>query len=140
MAQPASLHPTSTNATTHASSPPPTRYYLARHWCCGAKPRNAMNLFCRKSKIRAKTGLRAWGRRQAQGMTVWLVLPDQRDQGKDRLKMRKGRGGGGAESTCLALLYYGSRSMTPCPYLTTSTPRCIDHFPPFSFFSGGIEL
>ena len=44
MAQPASLHPASTNATTQASSPPPTHYYLARHWCSGARPRNAMNL------------------------------------------------------------------------------------------------
>ena len=52
-----------------------------------------MNLVCRKSKIREKTDLGAWGRRQAQpgdsqnklGETVWLLLPDQRDQGKDRL-------------------------------------------------------
>ena len=55
MAQPASLHPASTNTTTHASSPPPTHYYLARHLCSGARPRNAMNLVCRKSKIREKT-------------------------------------------------------------------------------------
>ena len=32
--------------------------------CSGA--RNAMNLVCRKSKIREKTDLGAWGRRQAQ--------------------------------------------------------------------------
>ena len=42
----------------------PTHYYLARHRCSGA--RNAMNLVCRKSKIREKTDLGAWGRRQAQ--------------------------------------------------------------------------
>ena len=47
-----------------ASFPSPTHYYLARHWCTGA--RNAMNLVCRKSKIREKTDLGAWGRRQAQ--------------------------------------------------------------------------
>ena len=49
-----------------ASFPSPTHYYLARHWCSGA--RNAMNLVCRKSKIRfrEKTNLGAWGRRQAQ--------------------------------------------------------------------------
>ena len=47
-----------------ASFPSPTHYYLARHWCSGA--RTAMNLVCRKSKIREKTDLGAWGRRQAQ--------------------------------------------------------------------------
>ena len=51
---------------TQASSPPPPHYYLARHRCSGARPRNAMNLVCLKSKIREKTGLGAWGRRQAQ--------------------------------------------------------------------------
>ena len=47
-----------------ASFPSPTHYYVARHWCSGA--RNAMYLVCRKSKIREKTDLGAWGRRQAQ--------------------------------------------------------------------------
>ena len=48
-----------------ASFPSPTlHYYLARQWCRGA--RNAMNLICQKSKIREKTDLGAWGRRQAQ--------------------------------------------------------------------------
>ena len=42
------------------SFPSPTHYYFARHWCSGA--RNAMNLVCRKSKIREKTDLGAWGR------------------------------------------------------------------------------
>ena len=36
-----------------ASFPSATHYYLARHWCSGA--RNAMNLVCQKSKIRGKT-------------------------------------------------------------------------------------
>ena len=35
----------------------PTHFYLARHWYSGA--RNAMNLVCRKSKIREKTDLGA---------------------------------------------------------------------------------
>ena len=43
---------------------PPTHYYLARHWCSGA--RIAMNLVCRTSKVREKTDLGAWGRTQAQ--------------------------------------------------------------------------
>ena len=43
-----------------ASFPSPTHHYLARHWCSGG--RNAMNLVCRKSKIREKTDLWAWGR------------------------------------------------------------------------------
>ena len=47
-----------------ASFPSPTHCYLARHWCSGA--RNAMNLVCRKSKIREKTDLGAWGRTQVQ--------------------------------------------------------------------------
>ena len=64
MAQPASLHPAPKNATPQASYPSPTHYYLARHWCSGA--RNALNLVCRTSKVRQKTDLGAWGRRQAQ--------------------------------------------------------------------------
>ena len=44
---------------------------------------NAMNLVCRTSKVREKTDLEAWGRRL--GKTVCLFLPDQRDQGEDRL-------------------------------------------------------
>ena len=42
------------------SFPSPTHYYLARHWYSGA--RNAMDLVCRKLKIREKTDLGAWGR------------------------------------------------------------------------------
>ena len=47
-----------------ASYPSPTHYYLARHWCSGA--RNAMNLVCGTSKVREKTDVGAWGRTQAQ--------------------------------------------------------------------------
>ena len=57
-----------------------------------------MNLVCRKSKIRVKTDLGAWGRRQAQPGD-WGKISDQRDQGKDRLQRGKGdlerRWGGG---------------------------------------------
>ena len=49
-----------------ASFPSPTHYYLARHRCSGARIRNAMNLVCRKTEVREKTNLGAWGRRQAQ--------------------------------------------------------------------------
>ena len=44
--------------------PLPTTYYLVRHWCSGV--RKAMNLVCRKSKVREKTDLGPWGRTQAQ--------------------------------------------------------------------------
>ena len=66
-----------------------------------------MNLVCRKSKIREKTDLGAWGRRQAQpgdwGRLVWLFLPDQREirektdfrGGKGDLERERERGGGG---------------------------------------------
>ena len=89
MAQPASLHPAPTNATTQASSPSSTHYYLVRprHWCSGA--RNAVTLVCPKSKIREKTDLGTWGRSQAQsgdwGRLSGCFLTDQRDQGESRL-------------------------------------------------------
>ena len=47
-----------------------------------------MNLVCGTSKVREKTDLGAWGRTQAQPGDwgrLWLFLPDQRDQGEDRL-------------------------------------------------------
>ena len=50
-----------------------------------------MNLVCGTSKVREKTDLGAWGRTQAQPGDwgrLWLFLPDQRDQGEDRLKGR----------------------------------------------------
>ena len=90
-----------------ASFPSPTHYYLARHWCSGA--RNVMKLICQKSKIREKTDLGALGRRQAQpGDCGRLFLPDQRDQGKGRLKRGKGgmreRVGGGGGGGQIALV------------------------------------
>ena len=45
-----------------------------------------MNLVCGTSKVREKTDLGAWGRTQAQPGdwgSLWLFLPDQRDQGED---------------------------------------------------------
>ena len=54
-----------------------------------------MNLVCRTSKVSEKTDLGTWGRTPSPagrlGKTVWLFLPDQRDQGEDRLK-REGKG------------------------------------------------
>ena len=137
MAQSASLHPASTNATTQASSPPPTHYYLARHWCSGARPRNAMNLVCRKSKIREKTGLEAWERRQTQ-LRVWGCLAVSPRSGRSRKRPtlegeRINERGGGAESTCLALLYNGSRSMPPCR-TSPPPPPPPPHRPFYSFF------
>ena len=128
MAQPASLHPASTNATTQTSSPPPTNYYLARHWCSGTRPRNAMNFVCLKSKIREKIGLGAWKETSTAGrlgMTVWLFLPDQRDQGKDR--------GGGREHLSSASVQWKQIYAT-LPYLTTSIPHSPPHQPFSSFF------
>ena len=123
MTQLASLHPASTNATTQASSPPPTHYYLARHWCSGARPRNAMNLVCRKSKIREKTGLGARGRIQAQ-LGDWGRLSgwfSQIREIREKTDFRGGKnkwGGGGVRE----------------PYLTTSTPHPPLHRPFSSFF------
>ena len=102
MAQPASLHPASTNATTQASSLPLTYYYLAKHWCSGARPRNAMNLVCWKSKIREKTGLGALGRRQAQPGDLGRLsaVSSRSERSGKRPTLEGGRinekGGGGA--------------------------------------------
>ena len=99
-----------------ASFPSPIHYYLARHWCSGA--RNAMNLVFRKSKIREKTDLGAWGRRQAQPGD-WGRLSgcfSQIREIKGGMKERE-RVGEGSDSTCLVSLYNRSRS-----YPTTFTP------------------
>ena len=106
MAQPASLHPAPKNATPQASYPSPTHYYLARHWCSGA--RNALNLVCRTSKVRQKTDLGAWGRRQAQPgdwgrlsgcFSQIREIREKTDlRGRERVKLR-GRGCIGL-STC----------------------------------------
>ena len=59
---------------------PPTHYYLARHWCSGAK--NAMNLVCRTSKVREKTDQGAWGRTQAQPEDCLAVSPRSKRSGR----------------------------------------------------------
>ena len=106
-----------------ASFPPPTHYYLARHWCGGA--RNAMNLVCRKSEIRENTDLVTWGRRQGQP-GYWgrlAVTPRSERSGRRRtLEGERGneREGRGSDSTCLVSLYNRSRSMPPC--LTPTPP------------------
>ena len=74
-----------------------------------------MNLVCRKSKIREKTGLGARGRIQAQPgdwgrLAGWFSqIREIRERG-EKNKSEGGRAG----SFCLALLYNGSRSMPPC--------------------------
>ena len=144
MALSASLHPASTNATTQASSLPPTHYYLARHWCSGARPRYAMNLVCRKSKIREKTGLEAWERRQTQpGVWGCLAVSPRSERSRKRPTLEgeriNERGRGGREHLSSASVQWKQVYAT-LPYLTTSTPPPppppprIGHFPPFSFF------
>ena len=127
MAQQASLHPASTNATTQASSPPPTHYYLARYWCSGARPRNAMNLVCGKSKIREKTGL---------GMTVWLFLPDQGKKTTLEGERKNEREGGGGREHLSSASVQWKQVYTTLPYLITSTPHPPAPSPhrPFSSF------
>ena len=97
---------------------PPTHSYLSRHWCTGA--RNAMNLVGRKSKVREKNDLGAWGRRQAQPGDLGRMSGCFFHIKEIREKTDFTGGGGGAESTCLVPLYNASRSMPPC--LTTFTP------------------
>ena len=82
-----------------ASFPSPTHYYLARHWCSGA--RNAMNLVCRKSEITENTDLGTWdgdkGSRET-GVDCLAVSPRSERSGKrptlegQRGNEREGRG------------------------------------------------
>ena len=89
-----------------ASFPSPTHYYLARHWCSGA--RNAMNLVCRKSKIRERTDLGARGRRQAQ-QGDWVRLSgcfSQIIEIREKTDFEwRGGGVGWSDGTCLVSLY-----------------------------------
>ena len=71
-----------------------------------------MNLVCRKSKIREKTDLGAWGRRQAQPGD-WGRLSgcfSQIRKIREKTDFRGGKGGmreresGGSDSTCLVSL------------------------------------
>ena len=72
-----------------------------------------MNLVCRKSKIREKTDLGAWGRRQAQPGD-WGRLSgcfSQIREIREKTDFRGGKGdlererGGGSDSTCIVSLY-----------------------------------
>ena len=100
-----------------------------------------MNLVCRKSKIREKTDLGAWGRRQAQPgdwgrlSGCFSQIREIREKtdfrgGKGDLERERERerGGGGSDSTCIVSLYNRSRSM-PC---------CLTPPPPPPPPSGGI--
>ena len=92
-----------------------------------------MNLVCRTSKIREKTDLGAWGRRQAQPgdwgrlSGCFSQIREIREKtdfrgGKgdlEREREREGGGGGGSDSTCIVSLYNRSRSMPPCTALFT---------------------
>ena len=100
-----------------------------------------MNLVCRKSKIREKTDLGAWGRRQAQPgdwgrlSGCFSQIREIREKtdfrgGKGDLERERERegGGGGSDSTCIVSLYNRSRSM----------PLCLTPPPPPPPSSGGI--
>ena len=120
-----------------ASFPSLTHYYFARHWCRGA--RNAMNLICQKSKIREKTDLEAWGRRQAQpgdwGRLSGCFSQIREIRVKTDFRTLEGErgneksGGGGSDSTCQRSLCNRSRFMPPC---------LIPQPPPPTPLSGGI--
>ena len=86
-----------------------------------------MNLVCRKSKIREKTDLGAWGRRQAQPgdwgrlSGCFSQIREIREKtdfrgGKGDLERERGGGGGGggSDSICIVSLCNRSRSMPPC--------------------------
>ena len=62
-----------------------------------------MNLVCRKSRIREKIDLGAWGRRQAQPGD-WGRLSgcfSQIREIREKTDFRGGKGGEGSDSTCL---------------------------------------
>ena len=88
-----------------------------------------MNLVCRKSKIREKTDLVAWGRRQAQPgdwdrlSGCFSQIREIREKtdfrgGKGDLERERG-GGGGADSTCIVSLYNRSRQYRVCTVLSS---------------------
>ena len=91
-----------------------------------------MNLVCRKSKIREKTDLGAWGRRQAQPGD-WGRLSgcfSQIREIREKTDFRGGKGdlerdsereggGGGSYSTCIVSLYNRSRQYRVCTVLSS---------------------
>ena len=92
-----------------------------------------MNLVCRKSKIREKTDLGAWGRRQAQPgdwgrlSGCFSQIREIREKtdfrgGKSDLERERERergGGGGSDSTCIVSLYNRSRQYRVCTVLSS---------------------
>ena len=97
---------------------PPTHYYLARHWCCGA-----INLVWRKSKIREKTDLGAWGRDKPSretGEDCLAISPRSERSGKRPTieGKRVNESGWVACSTCLQW----KQVYATLPYPTTFTP------------------
>ena len=90
-----------------------------------------MNLVCRKSKIREKTDLGAWGRRQAQPGD-WGRLSgcfSQIREIREKTDFRGGKGdlerdseregGGGSYNTCIVSLYNRSRQYRVCTVLSS---------------------
>ena len=96
-----------------------------------------MNLVCRKSKIREKTDLGAWGRRQGQSGD-WgrlsgcfsqireIQIREIREKtdfrgGKGDLERERERerGGGGSDNTCIVSLYNRSRQYRVCTVLSS---------------------
>ena len=142
MAEPTSLHPAPTNATPQASSPSPTHYYLARHWCRPSGARNGINLVCRKIKDQRKD--RPWDleRRQAQSGD-WGRLSgcfSQIKEIREKTDFRWGervnqRGEGRCREHLSSASVQCKQVMPPC--LTSPPPPLffsMDRFPTFSFF------
>ena len=115
---------------------PPTHSYLDRHWCTGA--RNAMNLVGRKSKVREKNDLGAWGRRQAQPGDLGRMSGCFFHIKEIREKTDFTGGGGGGGGGCREHL---SSAFVQCKQVYATLPNHLyppfpptDHFPPFFFF------
>ena len=101
----------------------------------GARPRNAMNLVCRKSKIREKTGLGAQGRIQAQPgdggrLAGWF---SQIREIRERTDFRGGKnkwGGGGVRELLSSASVQWKQVCATLPYLPppASTIFLLFHF------------
>ena len=72
-----------------------------------------MNLVCRKSKIREKTDLGAWGRRQAEPgdwgrlsgcFSQIREIREKTDFRGGKGDLERERGGGGSDSTCIPVV------------------------------------